>query len=571
MKKIIYTLAAILLLSGCNDFLDTDNLTKKDTGNFPVNVTDAEQMLTGIYATLNKAISNPSHTHFYMAELASDDRFGGGGENDKDMQGLDHFMNTKSSRFGTFWAARYKGIFRANTAIETLDNIKGWESEDQKNQLYGEVYFLRALFYFEMAQMFGEVPLVLKTEVQNLPKAPADQIYAQIASDLKQAITLMPSKPYTSVTSGHATKWSAEALMARVYLFYTGYYQKGELPLAEGGSVDKAQAAAWLDDCIANSGHSLASDFRNLWPYSNEYTAKDYPYAKKNGLKWEGDGNKETVFAVKFSNKASWDTDNSGVDNTGYSNQYIQHFGLRSNNGEEDTYPFGPGWGAGPVNSNLWKEWQIAEPNDIRRVASILNVNNNSEVKSFIWGADKQMEETGYWQKKYTTIRAHKEDGSLVGSYTMLMFGYPEENASISHSQDLVLIRFADVLLMHSELKGDATSLNKVRTRVGLPSVSYSLDAIKRERRWELSFEGLRYFDLMRWGDAAAMLAKQEGVTVYNKGLETTMRAFGGGYRARYEATGGFWAIPEDQIALSNGVLTQNKGWGGADAEFPGW
>jgi len=163
-------------------------ITQKDTSNFPTTVDDAKKSLTGIYSTLSMAISNAADTHFYMAELASDDRFGGGGENDKDMQGFDHLMNTKPNRFGTYWEARYKGIFRANMALETMDNCTDWESEAQKNQFKGEAYFLRALFYFELSQTFGEVPLVLKTAAENIPKSPADATYAQIASDLKMQL-----------------------------------------------------------------------------------------------------------------------------------------------------------------------------------------------------------------------------------------------------------------------------------------------------------------------------------------------------------------------------------------------
>src|SRR5690606_21721308 len=180
-------------------------------------------------------------------------------------------LNTKSSRFETFWTARYQGIYRANTALENLDKVTSWDTEDQKNQLRGEAHFLRALFYFELSQMFGEVPLVVSTVAQNLPKSPADATYAQIAFDLQQAIELMPSAPYTSVASGHATKWSAQALMARVFLFYTGYYQKTDHPLVSGGTVTKEQVIQWLEDGIDDSGHSMVKAFRHLWPYSNEF------------------------------------------------------------------------------------------------------------------------------------------------------------------------------------------------------------------------------------------------------------------------------------------------------------
>lgn len=564
MKKTLLILLAAGMLSSCDKFLDSESYDKKNTSNFPVDVADANVMLVGTYNALSRAISLVESSPFYMAELASDDRFGGGGENNRDMQGLDRFMNTEPNRFLPFWSARYTGIFRANSALETLDQVKGWANEAQKNQVFGEVYFLRALFYFELSQMFGEVPLITTSLVTNVPRASADQTYGQIASDLMKAIELMPSTPYSQVVSGHATKWAAQALLARVFLFYTGYYQKADLPLAEGGALSKATVIQQLENGIQNSGHDLVPDFRNLWPYTNTFTAKDYDYVKQNNLKWVGDGNMETVFAVKFGNLVDW---NSAYQQ-GFSNQYNLHFGLRAGNGVENTFPFGQGWGAGPVNSNLWKEWAAAEPTDIRRAASILNV--DTDLDDYTYGADTQMEETGLWQKKYIAITAYDAAGKFVPSYAILKDGALADY-QLSHNQDLVVIRFSDVLLMHAELKEDATNLNRVRLRANLQPVSYSLAALKKERRWELAFEGQRYFDLMRWHDAATELAKQEGVSIKNKGIDTQMKAFGGGYKARYEATGGFWPLPSSEIALSDGVLTQNKGWGTSAAEFPGW
>ena len=252
----------------------------------------------------------------------------------------------------------------------------------------------------------------------------------------------------------------------------------------------------------------------------------------------------------------------------GYSNQYNLHFGLRAGNGGESTFPYAQGWGAGPVNSELWNEWRNAEPNDIRRTASIMDA--EAELEDYQWGQDTQMEETGYWQKKYMPISEYNNDGEYTISYAIL-----KDNAKVdyqlAHTQDLVLIRFADVLLMHSELSESATGINKVRARANLEPVTYSLTALKKERRWELSFEGLRYFDLMRWGDAAEQLSKQEGVAIKNRGVDTVMKGFGGGYKARYEATGGFWPIPHSQVELSDGILTQNKGWGTTGAEYTGW
>jgi len=308
----------------------------------------------------------------------------------------------------------------------------------------------------------------------------------------------------------------------------------------------------------------LVGDFRNLWPYTNKETARDYKYVQDNKLAWVGDGNIETVFAIKFGTVVDWGDEYQ----LGYSNQYNLHFGLRSGNGSESTFPFGQGWGAGPVNSELWKDWAQAEPTDIRRSASIINV--DTDLEDYTYGADNQMEETGLWQKKYIAVSAYDDKKNFVPSYAILLDKALAEY-QLAHTQDLVMIRFSDVLLMHAELKGDATNLNRVRRRAGLKDISYSLAALKRERRWELAFEGVRYFDLMRWHEAATELAKQEGVLIKNKGIDVSMKGFGGGYRARYEETGGFWPIPVSQITLSDGVLTQNKGWGTAAAEFTGW
>jgi hypothetical protein len=134
-----------------------------------------------------------------------------------------------------------------------------------------------------------------------------------------------------------------------------------------------------------------------------------------------------------------------------------------------------------------------------------------------------------------------------------------------------MLIRFADVLLMQSELKQDAGGLTKVRQRAGLDPVPYSLDALKKERRYEFAFEGLRWFDLLRWHDAADALEKQVGAPIISLEKPNNMKEFGVGYRKRIEQTGGFWPIEQTQIELSNGVLTQNKGWEGSDAEYFGW
>ena len=583
MKKVLYIAASALLFTSCESFLDTESYTKKTTGNYPITEKDAIQLVTGVYATLNKPIANCQNTYFYLSELASDGRFGGGGENDKDMQVLDHLMYTNIDRFQSFWTDRYSGITRANMAIANLDKVA---NETLRNQMMGETLTLRAFFYNELVEMFGSVPLITTVpqnvaEAQTYPaQSPVDEIYASIAADLKKAIEIMPNKKWNETVSGagHLTKWTAEALLGRVFLFYTGFYGKESLPLMGedgtiSGSIGKDEVAAALKDCIDNSGHSLVSDYRSLWPYSNKLSKKDYPYVK-NAPDWVKDGeNPEQVFAIKCSHLADWST------TIGYSNQYMLHFAIRSHGGADQfkkLFPFGQGWGAGPVSPKLWKEWQAAEPNDPRREASILD---GSKTEGYIYGADKQMEETGLWQKKIVATTGAKEydtDGSiktLFNSFTSSQDYYGDgekDDFQLGHEIDLNVIRFADVLLMHSEITKTADGMNRVRARAGLPAVTYSETALRNERRWELAFEGTRWADIRRWGIAEQALSNQLGSDIWNRGVATVMKNQGAGYAARYAATKGFMPIPQSEIDLSNGVLKQNAGWD-ASAVFVSW
>lgn len=570
-RIILYCVAACSLFSmySCDDFLDTQNYVKKDTSNFPQSVDDADQLLTGVYSELNLINMDPDDGPLFIAEVASDDRFASGGVNDNTAQGADKLLRYGVDQFLHTWEKHYAGIYKANMALESYEKIQGWESDAQKNSFYGQTYFLRAYYYFTLAQMFGEVPLILTSEGGNLPKSSAKEIYAQIATDLKNAIEMMDATKYPNFESGRATRWAGEALMDRVFLFYTGYYGMTSLPLVGGGEISKDEVIDWLEDCRDNSGHGLVGDFRNLWPYTNTYTRDDYPYvAGKVGidgkpLEWAGDGNVETIFATKFSNVYA--------QSAGYVNYYPLYFAPPINVGE-DTFPWGRGWGKACVTPNLWNEWLAEEPNDLRRQASIIDVRDHNEMKNYTWGANNEMEETGYWQKKIVAVAAKDpESGNFVSGFAVLASG-ATDHIQFCNTQDLIHIRYADVLLMHSELTETTAGINAVRARAGLNGIStYSLDALKKERRFELAFEGLRWFDLMRWGDVSEALEKQVGQPIYNRGVAINMPTFSTGFRTRYEATGGFWPIPDSQIDLSEGVLTQNKGWTETDAIFQGW
>jgi hypothetical protein len=145
-----------------------------------------------------------------------------------------------------------------------------------------------------------------------------------------------------------------------------------------------------------------------------------------------------------------------------------------------------------------------------------------------------------------------------------------------------MLLRLADVMLMHSELTGTADQMNVVRARAKLPATTYTWQNIKDERRFELAGEGLRFNDLRRWSgknggetcEAAVALEKQNGTRVNYTGRWTTMHHAASSWAKRYAATDGFLQIPPSQISITNdeNILKQNAGWGGsvADANMSG-
>jgi starch-binding outer membrane protein, SusD/RagB family len=556
MKNILQYILAVVFLSACSqDFLDTEPLTKKVDANFYQTPEDAQLALTAIYATLTSV--ETMEDFFFVSELMSDHRFGGGRLDNQTYNAVSMFKKVDPNQYVNAWSTSYKGIFRANMLLQNIDQVE-WADENQRKQVHGEALFLRAHIYFNLARMFGNIPLVLQSAPVNLPQAAPDMLYGQIAQDLKNAIETFPSTPFNQIPVtelGHATKWAAEGLMARVFLFYTGYYKKDSITLPDGGTVTKNDVIGWVDDCVNNSGHNLISDFRNLWPYA--YANKDYGYARDNKLQWIGEegANTETIFALKFSNHGSFET------SVFYSNQVVLFFGLR----DQAMVPLGQGWGAGTVNPQLWQAWP---DEDIRKKGSILNVNPDwgetelDGVSGYIWGTRDQWQESGMWQKKYIPINVLDANGLRV-AYSVELYG-TTPNYQLENTQDLVLIRFADVLLMGAELGGPNAQayMDRVRNRVGLSSVPATLENIKKERVYELSFECVRYWDLLRWGDAEKEFTKVVDVPVYNAKIAATTSL-----KFRPE-TGGFLPIPQSQIDLSEGVLKQNPGWEGTEAEF---
>ena len=620
MKKYILSALAVCsaaIFTSCDDMLDTDpRVTDATSATFPGKIADVEALNTATYSIMNTmGGGDPDNQNpFLWWEVMSDNCFGSGGLQDNKVKSLHHLVQMNSNQYEQPFVLLYGGINRANNQIETIDNVDWTGNEAKRNQLLGEGYFMRGLYTLWLTQLYGDVPLITATLITEEMKAQVsaeEVIYPQILSDFVSAQNLMS----TEKSSGHANKYVAEAFMARAYMFWAGFYKKvadlstGSAPAIDlveqegctAASLSQADVVSALRDIVSSGAYGLLEDYRSLWQYSNSYVWDETQKAIETGtghaykfiadMKREhcfdqpgmGNGNKEELFQIQFMNASNWNLDQKGPYSCArmYCNYLSVFWALRVNghNGDRNfTYPFTQGWGQGTPSNNIWDDWTVAENEggytDIRKLGSLIDgVTENKEIDyEFVKDC---CEASGFGVKKYNGVTLD----ALTGDSPWWDFaggenfkGTLENPMQGDHFEDFYLMRYADVLLMLSEMTGDAQYMNQVQKRAGVPETPYSLKELQNQRRWEFAFEGLRFNDMRRWSGkdggescyAAKALQAQAGKQMVVKGNvanKTTMKHMTCSWSKRYADTNGFLAKPQSQITLMNGNLIQNPGW----------
>ena len=620
MKKYILSALAVCsaaIFTSCDDMLDTDpRVTDATSATFPGKIADVEALNTATYSIMNTMGGGDpdAQNPFLWWEVMSDNCFGSGGLQDNKVKSLHHLVQMNSNQYEQAFVLLYGGINRANNQIETIDNVDWTGNEAKRNQLLGEGYFMRGLYTLWLTQLYGDVPLITSTLITEEMKAQVsaeEVIYPQILSDFVSGQNLMS----TEKSSGHANKYVAEAFMARAYMFWAGFYKKvadlstGSAPAIDlveqegctAASLSQADVVNALRDVVNSGAYELLEDYRSLWQYSNSYvwdetqkaleTGEGHAYKFIADMKREncfdqpgmGNGNKEELFQIQFMNASKWDLDQKGPYSCArmYCNYLSVFWALRVNghNGDRNfTYPFTQGWGQGTPSNNIWDDWTVAENEggytDIRKLGSLIDgVTENKEIDyEFVKDC---CEASGFGVKKYNGVTLD----ALTGDSPWWDFaggenfkGTLDNPMQGDHFEDFYLMRYADVLLMLSEMTGDAQYMNQVQKRAGVPETPYSLKELQNQRRWEFAFEGLRFNDMRRWSGkdggescyAAKALQAQAGKQMVVKGNvanKTTMKHMTCSWTKRYADTNGFLAKPQSQITLMNGKLIQNPGW----------
>ena len=564
-------LASMGLASCTAGFLDVESKTESTTDNFYRTESDAWRALIGCYDGWQCTSSSAGCAFYFASEVMADECFAGMGNTDaRNYQVLDRFdVNQSPSDMNileTEWTNYYAAVYRCNELLAHESQI-AWSSEETKGAYLGECRAIRALCYFDMVRMWGNIPLFTEPVNENRPQSDPDEVYNVIFSDLLYAVNNIPASAYpksaAASNDGHITKYAASALLARVYLFYTGYY--GKEPQVEG--VTKSTVLQGLEDFIAvaeSEGYGLVDEFKNLWPAASTTWALnkstgDYEQTST----YAGDGNKEVVLAQKFNYTQDYNGNNDG-------NRWLVNMGLRNYLGHA---PYGRGWGGCTVNPKMWTSYGTG---DERREASIINLVSEgiSDEADFETSYKDQREYTGYTVKKYTPMsKWMKDEASGAWSLVDEISGLGEGDFQISQYQNFIVMRYADVLLMAAELGSPNAQeyLNKVRQRAytsededgsltlssNYREVTATKDNIMNERMLEFAFEGQRYWDLLRQGVeyAASQIATNTSVTSGGNPDNVTIK------ESDIVKKQGLSQIPNNQITLSNGVLKQNEGW----------
>lgn len=506
MKKlfsIIISLAVIsALASSCDKLLKPESPSTFDAETIYSNYSLAEGTIFGITETfaIDKSYRNRFLVWYgFNTDIEWYNTYKPGGDKDKTEITIYDCLpaNQELNHEEGCYTQMYKGIERANLAIEGLRKYgKVGEKEDMA-YLLGEALTLRAMIYYDLCKAWGDVPArfePLTSETIFLPKSSRDVIFKQILSDLDEAIGYLPYPGKSSATSrtDRINKVFAEGLYARIALMASGKALRpaeGKVGTHNLGSVgftnDKElgkdvlypKALAHLEDAISNGGCSLDPDFGAYWKRQS---------AKQNIL-FDG----ETLYVIPFGNARG---------------QWNNYFALRVESGSRyNTYTGARGGSAGPLPYFWWKY----DPRDVRRDITCVN---------YKWSSSDVLEPAGV-------------SNWYFGKYRFEWGDAPASNADDGVKP--VVMRYADVLLMAAEIENELHPasakakewLLEVRKRAFRGNEALARDyvnalggkddffnAIVDERAFEFCGEFLRKADLIRWGKLKTQLdvAKEE-------------------------------------------------------------
>jgi len=535
-KLSIAILASVVLLFGCSkEFLDTTPQGVISPDQFYKTDADATSAVSAVYQMYEAIYASPWSSMWMLKELPSGDILCGGGSrgDQSNYEEIAEFRYGSNNQVITnVYSMAYYTILRANLVV---DNIKGTGA--YQKYVVAEAKTLRAMMYFDLVTLWGPVPLVLHQltpDQYQQPNSTVAAIWTQIEADLNSAITDLPVRSALAAAGSdvsRVSKGTAQAMLGKALLYQKKY----------------AAAVTAFNAVITSNEYALNADYRQVLRKSSEF-------------------GKESLFEVSYSSAQNntWGTANIWA-NPGRTVQDNVHWQLCGPRGDDWFAPgnsgLNAGWGFASPNKDLYDTY-VAAGDTLRRSASILDEATlialggkirSASNSSYPYGSQ------GFVRLKYGTWS--DETVTAASGFT------PERNFGTNFR----VMRYADVLLMAAEAlilqptADEATAktyINLVRTRAKCAAVTSTGAALvadlKLERQLELSFEGVRFQDVIRWGDAATALAnvgKVYYLGTFTSGVENSLST-GGSFAAKNL----LFPFPNNEI-LVNKKIVQNTGY----------
>ncbi|GAO42222.1 RagB/SusD family nutrient uptake outer membrane protein [Flavihumibacter petaseus] len=481
------------ILTGCSkSFLELTPRGTELEANFYRNEDELAQGLVAVYDVMGWGTSGGYTMKMPLLTAASDEAYAGGSDASDQPNWVAYDNFTLDPQRGPqvgLWQKNYSGVYKANLLLEKLEGSTSI-SETFRMRAESEAKFLRAYFYFDLVRFFGKIPLILgpisSDQLYSFPQSEPQDIYAQIEKDLNEARPGLPATVPVN-ENGRITRGAATALLGKVIIFQNN----------DGRMLEAAQL---LQEVNSGGVYQLLTNFGDIFRPDNKFNA-------------------ESILEIQHSNLAAWG--DWGWINGGEGNVGVQFIGAADYNGNV----YSNGWGFCPITLDLVE----AMKDDPRFEFTIVD---GKKMKAEGATYNARYQNTDYFIRKYAPQKAYR---STVGT------------SEINWPYNEIEIRLADTYLLEAEALvrggGDAgrakSLLDAVRGRVGLGSVAPSLDNIYNERRLELATEGHRFFDLVRTGKAAAVLADQGFTSGKNEVLP----------------------IPQVEIDVTNKTLIQNPNY----------
>ena len=531
---------------------------------------NAEAMVVSAYAIFTTAEDINSSFSMWNFDVRSDDAYkGGSGTSDGDVfhqLEVEQGILTTNWNLNDIWVRLYNSLSRVNSAIALL-NTTG-DDYQMKNQRLAEMKFLRAYAHFLLKRLFKNIPFVVNenlsyqeyNELSNTEYT-NDEGWQLIINDLMEAYNTLP---VTQADKGRPTKAAAAAFLAKVYLYKA--YRQDDANSHQVTSINQQDLEKVIEFTNPSlyGNYGLETDIHNNFRPEEQY---------ENGI--------ESIWAIQYSRN-----DGSTYGNLNWSYGLIPPNIPGATDGGTDFYKpsqnlvnaFHTGDDGLPLFDTFnQKDYDMTADNADPRLFLTVGMPG----LPYMFNKNYMMDKSSIWSRSnggygyYVTLKQNV-DPALIGEYLI-------KGSYWASSMNRIVFRYADVLLMRAEAyaqlgqSDQAVNLvNQLRTRaagstqmisnyqsaygvkmyVANYKGTYTKDAavrmVKMERRLELAMESERFFDLVRWGDAATVINKYYAEEIDNN-------AFYG--EAHFTANKNeYLPIPFQQLSASNGHYTQNIG-----------